>query len=72
MTEAEAKTKWCPLARVGWYSTHGVVAINRHPMDTYEDGRQGVKEETRCIGSDCMMWRIEGVGGSCGLTAIRP
>lgn len=50
MTEAEAKTKWCPMVR---------------PMGMYEDenagqnrGQKGqLVEGSFCIASDCMMWR---------------
>lgn len=49
LTEQEAKTKWCPLARTS-YSTieeleHG--GVNR---------AQG-PSEVSCIASACMMWR---------------
>ena len=36
MTEDDAKTKWCPMAK--------------HPLGRATD-------LTRCIASDCMMWR---------------
>lgn len=54
MTEEEAKTKWCPFARVPGISLggHGI-AINR---STEDDPKQ--KSLTpKCIGSDCMAWR---------------
>ena len=73
MNESEAKTNWCPFARV--YSMaiapSGVDescngSWNRHPHDG--------KKETRCIGSECMAWReSHGLvnesdsGGYCGL-----
>ena len=71
MTEDEAKTKWCPHARV-----HKGEGGNRYPMDI---DAVGVSAYTRCIGSGCMMWRevssqrkeIDGklvmYGGHCGL-----
>ncbi|MFA5951510.1 MAG: hypothetical protein WC807_14620 [Hyphomicrobium sp.] len=46
-TEEEAKTKWCPETRTGL--TAGM-AVNHHVGGD-------VHEETRCIGSGCMMWR---------------
>lgn len=46
MTEAEAKTKWCPLARV--LSTVGNFNIRN-------DGKR--PDATRCVGSECMAWR---------------
>ena len=60
ITESEAKTKWCPFSRVGF---QGGASVNRHPMDYYP-GRpsEGVVEDTRCIASGCMAWRVaEGV-----------
>jgi hypothetical protein len=64
MTESEAKTKWCPFARVG-SETSGLGAMNR-------DVRKGVMPEALCIGSACMAWRLtrpsdERYGGGCGL-----
>lgn len=69
MTEEEAKTKWCPMTRVGHVAG---MAINRHPdeSDFYVD--------TRCVASKCMMWRenvVEAlpkgkvvlINGYCGL-----
>jgi hypothetical protein len=53
MTEEEAKTKWCPFARVSmaWQSSIG--SANR-----------GLTEDEKplanCIGSACMAWRWEG------------
>jgi len=45
MTEDEAKTKWCPHARI---------EINRVPAtDNPKDPLAGVY----CIGSECMAWR---------------
>jgi hypothetical protein len=49
-TEAEAKTKWCPLARA--VRGDGVSAFNRGT-----DMKPDVA--TFCIASDCMSWRWE-------------
>jgi len=48
MTEDEAKTKWCPFARI---------ADPNAPTggNTYINKIDGVAP--RCIGSDCMAWR---------------
>ncbi len=57
MTEEKARTKWCPYIRVN--------GRNRDYTRTPPD-----KEKFRCIASDCMMWRDNGVGdntGFCGL-----
>lgn len=52
LTENEASKKWCPEIRTGLI--HGI-AVNHH-IDMEPKG-QGVYDETRCIGSGCMMWR---------------
>lgn len=44
MTEEEAKTKWCPFAHM--FSSSG--SFNRNQFDS---------PMTRCIGSQCMVWR---------------
>lgn len=53
MTEDEARTKWCPMVRTGLVAG---MAVNHHV------GRDGlhagdVHDETRCVASECMMWR---------------
>jgi hypothetical protein len=77
MTEDEAKTKWCPFVRTGLVAG---MAVNRHVADA-PGAIDGVHDETRCIGSGCMMWRVKVresypmdastndliVGGYCGL-----
>lgn len=52
MTEAEAKTKWCPMVRAG-------------KSENYSSERmhQVLLRETNCIGSACMMWRWEYADG---------
>lgn len=55
MTEEEAKTKWCPFARVG-SSTSGLGGFNRF----IEPVAAGSDEKVRCIGSACMAWRWDG------------
>lgn len=54
MTEDEAKTKWCPQARVFlagdyWQSTNGADLATMTAHD--------LRPLTRCIGSACMTWR---------------
>jgi hypothetical protein len=63
MTEDQAKTKWCPFVRTGLAAG---MAVNRHIADK-PGGIDGVHDETRCRGSDCMMWRQAGKKGWCGL-----
>ncbi len=69
MTEQEARTKWCPMARVSTYSVGNPAesAANRTDEGTPYPA-------SRCIASDCMMWRWEEDhtytgkhDGSCGL-----
>jgi hypothetical protein len=70
MTEAEAKTKWCPFARVGVGAGAGMAGVNR-PIYRNET----VINATGCIGSDCMAWReapapaeiVGPIHGFCGL-----
>lgn len=50
MTEAEAKTKWCPNSRIAVYAGAGGAACNRHPQES-------VEEDTLCRASACMFWR---------------
>jgi hypothetical protein len=52
MTEDDAKKKWCPFVRTGL--TAGM-AVNHH-VDNRPDGI-GVYQETRCIGTGCMMFK---------------
>lgn len=51
LTEDEAKTKWCPAARVTQISGE---AGNRYAFD--HDGSQQAAF-ARCIASACMAWR---------------
>jgi hypothetical protein len=51
MTEAEAKTKWCPNARAAVYAGAAAATVNRYP-----DPRT-IEDLCRCIGSRCMFWR---------------
>lgn len=54
-TEQEAKTKWCPFARVG-VGQEGV-GINRRNYD-----KPTVTEQYCCIASACMAWRWQPQG----------
>jgi len=58
VTEAEAKTKWCPMVRY----TCGMEdsGANRFNMGTNPRPEWGAEEnpgKCRCIASECMMWR---------------
>lgn len=46
-TEDEAKSKWCPFAKVGYNSG---TEVNRITL-------QFGDEDFRCLGSECMAWR---------------
>lgn len=63
MTEGEAKTKWCPFARLGFSDTVGTPAVNR--MLDVKD-RSMIDNMTKCIGSDCMVWRWHYMPGEFG------
>lgn len=66
MTESEAKTKWCPLARTGIFqsASHGYgvgvggVAVNRG-VYALQDGTSPINPERdcKCVASACMFWR---------------
>jgi len=74
MTEEEARTKWCPMARVT--AGNGHVSFNRD--DASMPGYLKQAKSANCIASDCMMW-VEDTstnistgasricGGHCGL-----
>jgi hypothetical protein len=61
MTEAEARKKWCPFARVP--DSNGIegvlAATNRHAGEkTGRDGKPRVlRGNAMCIASECMAWR---------------
>ena len=48
MTEDEARTKWCPMARVGQLASTGINIVAREDADYYK--------HNLCMASDCMMW----------------
>lgn len=58
MTEDEAKTKWCPFARVS--ANHGDSASNRSVgLDDGLGQEPHLFQASRCVGSACMAWRWE-------------
>ena len=70
MTEKDARTKWCPFARV-----NDAGLGNRYPMD---NDLANASAFAHCIVSDCMAWRwsynpeeaqgnVNGPHGYCGL-----
>jgi hypothetical protein len=68
MTEDEAKTKWCPFARmkVASHADEGVPAVNE-PQTTFNriainsQSAPFIADQARCIGSACMAWRRQTV-----------
>lgn len=71
-TEEDAKTKWCPQVRY--------LAIFRDAMGArecsgaYNRAAEDIIGTSKCIASDCMMWRFENgspaypaTKGFCGL-----
>ncbi len=68
MTENEARKKWCPHVRLWQLSGNGGdTAYNRIES---EMGTNINPINSRCVASDCMMWRNNEVGdntGFCGL-----
>ena len=60
MTEDEAKTKWCPFARVYNLSIEGHHgAYNRVVIGDEEDAFDSTNDaEGKCVASQCMAWRI--------------
>lgn len=61
MTEDDARTKWCPFARVpdGGGVTGALTASNRHAgQKAGGDGKPRIlRGNAMCIGSECMAWR---------------
>ena len=56
MTEAEAKTKWCPMVRATYFDQ--AVGLWTGPANAQSMGKVGdLLYGGKCIGSACMMWR---------------
>ncbi len=79
LTEDEAKKRWCPYTRVAL--SEGMAANRSGAKDCGLDpsgvGYANIYEETRCLGSGCMMWEWEkqlhrspAPRGFCGLTTM--
>lgn len=71
MTEDDARTKWCPQARVLSHGQTGRAGFNRHLNGD-------IATAGNCLGSGCMMWRWAnevtgrgfcGLAGAVGLSA---
>ena len=58
MTEEEAKTKWCPMVRIMFRQDGGGANSWTHDNPKGEiNAYARMPEQSRCIGSGCMMWR---------------
>ncbi len=79
MRISEAKTKWCPFARVGFYAPASV----SYPAESgYLGNRDAADNQllpgAMCVGPSCMAWKDTTITGSpasgdsregrCGLT----
>ena len=67
LTEEEAKTKWCPMARYG--ELHGpeqgaAAAFNYNRTDV--PNAPPIPNTCRCIASECMAWKWETAGEDMG------
>jgi len=59
MTENQAKTKWCPFARVmTQFPDRSMVPVSGNRL-TDEDGPGGIRG-SNCLASACMAWRDTG------------
>ena len=74
MTEAEAKTKWCPMVR-----TQPFIGAEKDCWATTNRGWGGSLDVvtplgTKCLASDCMLWQWDNAitdgprKGRCGLS----
>ena len=57
MTEEEAKTKWCPFARV---AKRGILPGRSYNRWADDWSPAGAVDGAKCIGSACMAWREGG------------
>jgi len=73
MTEAEAKTKWCPFVRHFDFKQMDTKLFTLGPFNRLagepDDGSGGVTvaapKQCLCVAADCMMWKWqEGYGGT--------
>ncbi len=66
MTEDEAKTKWCPMARVTMIQHGKKISFGSNrdisllvPANSFDP----VTDITKCLASGCMMWAGDGCCG---------
>lgn len=76
ITEAEAKTKWCPFARVNDGTLTSFNRFWRKFGEFYHREDQDHRDKMcRCITTGCMAWRRSKVAtaqGYCGLAGTPP
>ena len=67
LTEEEARTRWCPHARVA--VTKGARTTPSSCNRLQLNGEQRLVLGSLCIASNCMAWRVRGFNGDgyCGL-----
>lgn len=62
MTEADAKTKWCPMKKFERFKTETFVGTPEEAA-IYSAGLKAARDkralDMNCIGSACMMWESE-------------
>ena len=62
LTEEEARTKWCPMARVAFEWTHGGTIDNQgfqvggRPSSATVNRGADLSSHCNCIASECVMW----------------
>lgn len=57
MTEAEAKGKWCPFARVSWHVAASPAFPSQDGYAGNRDANNGHVPGSECAASACMAWR---------------
>lgn len=80
LSEDEARTKWCPWARVltGDYETQKSYFVPAHNRVGFPEHKGQRPQAANCIGTNCMAWRKLGQDsnkkemGCCGLAHPNP
>jgi hypothetical protein len=58
MTEADAKTKWCPFAMSIEWDSFGPEQIEK-PVSANRHNEGSIHKATMCLASECMAWRAD-------------
>lgn len=75
MTEDEARSKWCPKARVSERSYDTGEPLPAHNRWENENGGARIPTSCYCIASKCMAWRRKNelpTKGYCGAFGATP